>query len=75
MMAESSLKSHFELLAAKVQFSVGLKSRILRSHQCSLSSDAGPGSEHLMELWVFLLIAGKLDWVAFKRPLPTQTII
>ena len=67
-MAESSLKSHFELLAAKVQFSVGLKSRILHSHQCSFSSDAGPGSEHLMELWVFLLLAGELDQMAFKGP-------
>ena len=36
---------------------------------------SGRGSEHLMELWVFLLIAGELDWVAFKRSLPTQTII
>ena len=29
---------------------------------------AGQSSEHLMELWVFLFIAGELDQMAFKCP-------
>jgi len=29
---------------------------------------AGPGSEHLMELWVSLIMAGELDQMAFRGP-------
>ena len=41
-----------------------------RGGGCPIPGDtqgqAGWGSEHLMELWVSLFIAGELDWVAFK---------
>jgi len=30
--------------------------------------EGGWGSEHLMDLWVFLFIAGELDQMAFKEP-------
>ena len=36
---------------------------------------AGPGSEHLMELWVSLFIAEELDKVTFKGSFPSQMIL
>ena len=43
-----------------------------RGGRCPITADtqgeAGWGSEHLMELWVSLLIAGQLHQMAFKGP-------
>jgi len=41
-----------------------------RGGRCPIPVDtqgqSGQGSEHLMELWVSLFIAGEWDWMAFK---------
>ena len=43
-----------------------------RGGGCPIPGDiqgwAGQGPEHLMELWVFLFIAGELEQIAFKGP-------
>ena len=41
-------------------------------HPCRCLRPTWIGSEHLMELWVFLFVAEELDQVAFKGPFQLQ---
>ena len=42
--------------------------RVVGAHPWRHSGQAGQGSEHLVELWVSLLIARRLDQMVFKSP-------
>ena len=52
----------------------GLLREVAVPHPCRQPRSGWRGSEHLMELWVSLFVAGELDQMAFKGPFQVKRL-